>query len=76
MFKLFPLVSEHAIRIINYSKNEKNAILNSIENSLESPSEKLIIDKFPEKKTTLQVRGSRSKYNSKIITNCHTIIIT
>lgn len=50
MFRLFPLVSEHAIRIINYSKNEKNAILNSIENSLESPSEKLIIDKFPEKK--------------------------
>lgn len=50
MFKLFPLVSEHAIRIINCSKNEKNAILNSIENSLESPSEKLIIDKFPGKK--------------------------
>lgn len=50
MFKLFPLVSEHAIRIINYSKNEENAILNSIENSLESPSEKLIIDKFPGKK--------------------------
>lgn len=33
MFKLFPLVSDHAIRIINCFKNKKSTILKSIENS-------------------------------------------
>ena len=36
MFKLFPLVSEHTIKIINYFKNEKNKLSKSIENSWEN----------------------------------------
>ena len=37
MFNLFPLVSEHTIRVIYYFKNEKNTLCKSIENSWESP---------------------------------------
>ena len=67
---LYLLVSEHTIRSINYSKNEKIRFQNLLRIPGNPPLEKLINEK-----PTLQVRWNRPKYNSKIITKCHTITI-
>ena len=68
---LYLLVSEHTIRSINYFKNEKIRFQNLLRIPGNPPLEKLINEK-----PTLQVRWNRPKYNSKIITKCHTITIT
>ena len=55
--------------------------MKSIRNFWNSPLEKLVNEKFSEETMTLQLRYSsrykyKLQYNSKIMTKCHTIIIT
>ena len=49
MFKLLPLVSEHAIRIISCFKNEKTQFRNLLSSPGNLQLEKLVIEKFSEK---------------------------
>ena len=82
MFKLSLLVSGHTIKSINYfKKGKKIRISNLLGISGTPPLQKLINEKFSEETMALQVRyrsryNYNLQYNSKNMTNCHTITIT
>ena len=55
---------------------KENALSKSIENFWESPFREINSEKFSKETEFAGKVEHRPKYNSKIITKCHTIIIT